>query len=237
MDSNAESIEAGSATSSWRGCADRSIWRKRCAVFSASSSLISETRTIMPSRASCSAMAAPIPMAAPVTSATFESVFAGIGLQLLYLMHAQERQHVPMFGSRAAREVRRQALPGGQLVEDGLLILPSVIEAAVTRASRRDNRRLDVRIALFLVRTTRMGYGACHCRPNLLGILPKRARRIIRRAGPPFGFAFRKFSVGELYVKCADDRIDLNDVAVPQERDRSAHSRFRSDMADAQTAG
>ena len=34
--------------------------------------------------------------------------------------------------------------------------------------------RLDVRITLFLVRTARMGYGAIHGRPNLLGIFPQR---------------------------------------------------------------
>src|SRR6516164_8636823 len=97
--------------------------------------------------------------------------------------------------------------------------------------------RLDVRIALFLVRTTRMGYGPSHCRPNLLGILPKRARRMIRRARPPFGFTFRKLRVSQFYVKCAGDRVDLNDVAIPQEPDRPAHGRLRSDMADAETAG
>src|SRR5579859_936702 len=61
--------------------------------------------------------------------------------------------------------------------------------------------RLDVRIALFLVRATRMGYGPSHRRPNLLGIFPERARRVIRLARAPFGSAFRKLFVGQFYVK------------------------------------
>jgi hypothetical protein len=33
--------------------------------------------------------------------------------------------------------------------------------------------RLDIRITLFLVRPARMGYGAIHRRPNLLGVFPE----------------------------------------------------------------
>src|SRR6516162_4697182 len=70
-------------------------------------------------------------------------------------------------------------------------------------------RRLDVRIALLLVRTTRMGYGPSHCRPNLLGVLPQSTRRVIRLAREPLGFAVRKLFFSQFYVKRSGDRVDL----------------------------
>src|ERR1700730_6482105 len=97
--------------------------------------------------------------------------------------------------------------------------------------------RSDVRITLFLVRAAGLCYGPSHCRPNLLGIFPERARRVISLARAPFGFAFRELCVAQFYVKGSDDGIDLDDVAVLQQPDRSAHSRFRPDMADAEAAG
>src|ERR1700757_1791756 len=97
--------------------------------------------------------------------------------------------------------------------------------------------RSDVRIALLLMRTTRMGYGPSDCRPNLLGIFPKHPRCVIRLSGPPIGFAFGKLFVSQFYVKSADHRVDLDDVAILQQSDRSAHRRLRADMADAEAAG
>src|SRR5690349_16597046 len=97
--------------------------------------------------------------------------------------------------------------------------------------------RSNVRIALLLVRTARVGYGPSHCRPNLLGIFPERARRMVSLARAPFGFAFRELSVAQFYVKGSDDCVDLDDIAVLQQADRSAHSRLRPDMADAEAAG
>src|SRR6516225_10326085 len=96
--------------------------------------------------------------------------------------------------------------------------------------------RSNVRIALFLVRTTRMGYGPSHCRPNLLGIFPERARRVIRLAGAPFGLAFGKLFFSQFYVKSPGDRIDLDDVAILQQSDRPAHRCLGPDMADAEAA-
>src|SRR4029077_17950448 len=61
--------------------------------------------------------------------------------------------------------------------------------------------RLDVRITLFLVRTTRMGHGAIHRWPNLLGILPQRTRCVVSRSGLPFGLTFGEFGVSQIYVK------------------------------------
>src|SRR6201996_9693824 len=53
----------------------------------------------------------------------------------------------------------------------------------------------------------------------------------------PFGFTLGELRVGQLYVKCADVRVDFDDVAVLQQRDRAPDRRFRPDMADAEAAG
>src|SRR5882762_1854806 len=53
----------------------------------------------------------------------------------------------------------------------------------------------------------------------------------------PFGLAFIELGVGQLYVKSPDDRVDFDDIAVAEQRDRPAYGRFRSDMADAEPAG
>src|SRR5690242_18947219 len=52
--------------------------------------------------------------------------------------------------------------------------------------------RSNVHIALFLVGTARLGYGPSHRRPNMLGIFPDTPRSLIRLAGSPPGFTFRK---------------------------------------------
>src|SRR5689334_10841395 len=96
--------------------------------------------------------------------------------------------------------------------------------------------RSNVRIALLLVRTARVGHGPSHCRPNLLGILPERARRVVSLARPPFGFAFRELCVAQFYVKGTGNGVDLDDVAVLQKPDWPANGRFRADMADAEAA-
>src|SRR4051812_28846483 len=97
--------------------------------------------------------------------------------------------------------------------------------------------RLDVRIALFLVRAARMG----HCPPdrwsNLLSIFPERARRVVGRASGPFGLALGKLLVAQFYVKGTHVRVDLDDVAVLEQADRAADGGFWPDMADAEAAG
>src|SRR5258705_9037368 len=52
----------------------------------------------------------------------------------------------------------------------------------------------------------------------------------------PFGSALSQLRIGQLYVKCPDVGVDLDDVAVAQQRDRAADRRFRPDMADAEAA-
>src|SRR3954451_1210535 len=56
-------------------------------------------------------------------------------------------------------------------------------------------------------------------------------------SGLPIGFTLCEFRLGQFYVKCSDLGVDFDDVAVPQQRDRTTHSRFRPDMADAETSG
>src|SRR5215471_18465406 len=56
-------------------------------------------------------------------------------------------------------------------------------------------------------------------------------------ARPPFGLAPGQLCVSQFYVKCTCGRVDLDDVAVPQQSDRPADCRLRPDMADAEAAG
>src|SRR6478609_878949 len=84
--------------------------------------------------------------------------------------------------------------------------------------------RLDVRIALFLVRTAWMGHSPINRRPNLLGIFPQRTRRMISLSGLPFGLTFSELGVGQLYVKSPDVGVDLDDVTILQQGDRAAHA-------------
>src|SRR4030081_114569 len=60
---------------------------------------------------------------------------------------------------------------------------------------------------------------------------------MIGLARSPFGLALSQLRVGQLYVNGPDASVDFDDIAVLQERDRSAHGRFRPDVADAEPAG
>src|SRR3954468_14492554 len=95
----------------------------------------------------------------------------------------------------------------------------------------------NIRITLLLARATRMGNGSIHRGSDLLGVLPQRTGRMIGLARAPFGFTFRELGVAQFYVKRAGHGVDLDDVAVLQERDRPADRGFRPDMADAEAAG
>src|SRR5216683_938139 len=126
------------------------------------------------------------------------------------------------------------------MVASRLTGAPSKANAEATGSAPSINAKMirsDVRIALLLVRTTRMGHGPSHRRPNLLGIFPERARRVIRLARHPLGLAFRKICVSQFYVKRSHDSINLDDVAVLQEPDGAADGGFRPDMADAEATG
>jgi hypothetical protein len=97
--------------------------------------------------------------------------------------------------------------------------------------------RLDVRIALFLVRAARMGYCPTDRWSNLLSIFPKRTRRMVSRASAPFGLALGELLVAQIYVKSTGDGVDLDDVAILEQPDRAADGGFRPDMADAEATG
>jgi hypothetical protein len=61
-------------------------------------------------------------------------------------------------------------------------------------------------MALFLVRPTRIGDGAINNWSNLLGIFPRRARRVVCRARLPFGCGFDELGAGQFYVKWVNVR-------------------------------
>src|SRR5215475_10784106 len=96
--------------------------------------------------------------------------------------------------------------------------------------------RSDVSIGLLLVRTARMGDSAIDRRPDLLGIFPQRARRVVGSTRSPFGLPLSKFGVGQFHADSPGHSIDLDDVAVAKQPDRAAHSRLRTNMADAEAA-
>src|SRR5258708_18364836 len=99
------------------------------------------------------------------------------------------------------------------MVASRLTGAPSKANAEATGSAPSINAKMirsDVRIALLLVRTTRMGHGPSHRRPNLLGIFPERVGRVIRLARHPLGLAFSKICVSQFYVKRLLDIIYLN---------------------------
>src|SRR5204863_8773360 len=51
---------------------------------------------------------------------------------------------------------------------------------------------------------------------------------------PPFSFTLGELCVGRLYLKSSGDRVDLDGIAVLQERDRPADGRFWPYMAYAE---
>src|ERR1700747_404640 len=107
-------------------------------------------------------------------------------------------------------------------------------DAPTTNATMR---RSDVRIALLLMRTTGMGNGPTDCRPNLLGVFPERARRMVWLASAPFGSALSELCIAQFNVKNSGDGVDVDDVAILQQSDRPTHGGLGADMADAEAAG
>src|SRR5260370_16711609 len=59
---------------------------------------------------------------------------------------------------------------------------------------------------------------------------------MIGRASLPTGLTFGELRIGQFYVKYSGICVDFDDIAVPQQRDRPTHGRFRPDMADAEPA-
>ena len=108
---------------------------------------------------------------------------------------------------------------------------PPVATIAVTIRLERSNIRIAPSFAL----SPGMGYGAVTRCPTCCAyfqIAPE-PNSLWRGFQSFVGF---NASIGTS-AKLALDRVDLDDVAVPQQRDRPAHRRLRPDMADAEAAG
>src|ERR1700741_429984 len=82
---------------------------------------------------------------------------------------------------------------------------------------------LDVRIAHRLGRSARMGQCAVARRSNLLGVFPQVTGSEFIAARLPLLRAPIELSLAELDVERAAFRIERNDVAVANERNRAAH--------------
>src|ERR1700730_6181658 len=95
---------------------------------------------------------------------------------------------------------------------------------------------LGIRIARLLGTAARMGHCAIARRSDLLGVFPQIARRIFLGARLPGFGAGGKLGVAQLDVQRTLLGIELDDVAVSDQPDRTAHGGLRADMADAKTA-
>src|ERR1035437_10901669 len=99
------------------------------------------------------------------------------------------------------------------------------------------NRNSDIRIARLLARSAGMGARAFDGRPYLLGVFPQITGAEFGLTRLPLALALGQFVGRKLDVQGAFLGIELDDVAVAQQRNRPAQCRFRSDMADAEAAG
>src|SRR5436853_3881860 len=95
----------------------------------------------------------------------------------------------------------------------------------------------DIRIGLLLRLATGMGDGAVDRGANLFRVFPEIAggKAVIARL--PAFFAAVELGGGQLHRERPLFGVKFDDVAVMDERDRSADRRLRPDMADAETAG
>src|SRR5262245_54405278 len=102
--------------------------------------------------------------------------------------------------------------------------------------TRAKTRALNVRIALLFAKGAGVGDSAVPGAANALCILPDGARAVVGLARLPGGAPFLELVVGQAHRKRALDGVDLDDVAVLDERDGAADGRLRPDMADAEAA-
>src|SRR5690606_40469028 len=82
----------------------------------------------------------------------------------------------------------------------------------------------------------RMGHGAIAGRPHSLNKLPQCPRPEILGARLPVLLALLEFLGAQTHIERSLDGVHLDDVAVADERDRTADRRLRPDMADAEAA-
>src|ERR1700690_1270887 len=131
---------------------------------------------------------------------------------------------------------------GGAAAIASLDLLPS--NAMATCAANRPapittarNRNLDIRIARLLARPAGMGDRAFDGRPYLLSVFPQITGAEFGLTRLPLGLALGQFVGRKLDIDGALLGIELDDVAVADERDRPADRRLRPNMADAKAAG
>src|SRR5882724_9854957 len=94
----------------------------------------------------------------------------------------------------------------------------------------------DIRIGLLLRLATGMGDSAVDRGADLFRVFPQIAGSKTVIARLPAFFTAGEFGVGHLHFECALLGIELDDVAVLDERDRSAERGLGADMADAEAA-
>src|SRR5688500_12799880 len=83
---------------------------------------------------------------------------------------------------------------------------------------------------------TRMRHRAGARRRDRLAVAPDRAGLVLREARLPRGLALRQLVVRQLDLDRALVSVDLDDIAILQQANRSADRRFRRDVADAEAA-
>src|SRR4051794_38963540 len=98
-------------------------------------------------------------------------------------------------------------------------------------------RALNIRIGRLLGGAARMGDRAMQRVPHLLGVFPDVTGSNVALARLPGLAALRKLGFGNLHIQGAFDGVDLDDVAVANQRDRAADRGLRTDMADAEAPG
>src|SRR5580693_4034948 len=116
---------------------------------------------------------------------------------------------------------------------------PTAMHSALASATLRPlvmRAALGIRIARLLGTAARMGHRAITRRPDLLGVFPQIARPIFLGARLPGLGAGGELGVAQLDVQRALLGIELDDVAVANEPDRTAHGGLGPDMADAKAA-
>src|SRR5438132_49774 len=132
----------------------------------------------------------------------------------------------------------RRARPGSGLIwESGMPSRPDAGTKPTPSASAaRNAMRSNIRIARLLGGPARMGDRTVNRRSHLLGVFPQIAGRELAFARLPFLLPPRQLLVAQPHRQRAGFGVDLDDVAVAHMRDGPADRRFRSDMADAETA-
>src|SRR5947207_8424463 len=109
----------------------------------------------------------------------------------------------------------------------GLKPTPSAITASRTTRS-------NVRITRLLSSSARVSHRAIDGGPHLLGVFPDIAGAELALPRLPILPAVGELLCGELHIERACVGIDLDDVAVAQQGDRTPDGGFRADMADAE---